>query len=345
MAFRSGTSSPPVAFAVSVSIFLVVGLVVLSPVILGIVVGGLVVLIAQRPYSWLVRKLHGRRSAAAVLVTLVLTLCVLLPLGLVLYLAALQIIEAARSLQQYMLDNGGAMSLVTRLPKWLQHMVGPEVQRLGTHFANVVPGIAAMVPAVAGSVATWLVQTVLTIVSMFYFFRDGPELVDLVYRASPLSRSDTEVFMSDTVAVAHGVLYGNVLTAIAQGFASWLGYLIVGAPQPLLLGVLTGLAAFVPVVGTAVVWGPTAIGLGLSSEPWRPIVLVVWGIVIIGAIDNILRPLMSKGHAHVHGLAVFASLFGGVALLGVQGLVLGPLLMGLAATAMRRCAARSSSLG
>jgi predicted PurR-regulated permease PerM len=103
----------------------------------------------------------------------------------------------------------------------------------------------------------------------------------------------------------------------------------------LLLGALTALASFVPLLGTATVWLPVVIGAALVDSPWRAFGLLIYSLVVVGGVDNVLRPLVSKGHMALPNLLVFLTLFGGLHLWGAKGLLLGPLTGSMAVTALR----------
>lgn len=127
-----------------------------------------------------------------------------------------------------------------------------------------------------------------------------------------------------------GLLVGVFLTALAQGIAATIVYIAVGVPHAFLFGALTFLAAFVPLVGTSVVWVPLSISLALEGRTTASLMLVLLGVVGIGTIDNLLRPFFARyGRLTLPTWIVAMSMFGGFALIGFQGLLLGPLIVRL----------------
>lgn len=179
--------------------------------------------------------------------------------------------------------------------------------------------------------AVWLgMQLLITLLSLFFFFRDRRSVVAVLRSLMPLSEHETdEVFerVSDTV---HGTLYGSVVVAMVQGTLGGLMFWWLGLPAPLLWGAVMALLATVPFLGTFVVWAPTAIYLGLSGDWFRAIILGVWGAIAISLIDNLLYPYLVGKQLRFHTLLVFFALVGGVALFGASGLILGPLILAIA---------------
>ncbi|MEO8877725.1 MAG: AI-2E family transporter, partial [Polyangiaceae bacterium] len=132
-----------------------------------------------------------------------------------------------------------------------------------------------------------------------------------------------------------GLLVGVGLTGLVQGVIATVAYFALGVPRALVLGLLTCLASVIPSVGTALVWVPIAIGLGLSGRTGSAAILVGIGVLVIGTIDNVLRPVFSRfGKLELPSFVLLVSIFGGLALFGTWGFLLGPLLVRLAKEAL-----------
>jgi predicted PurR-regulated permease PerM len=332
----------PIAAGLVVVALLIGALMVLRPVATGLVLGALLVVISWRPFQWLAGKLGPRHvSMAAGLATTALVVVLMAPLGLLAYRLILQATAAVAWLTSRTGQLGGVSGWLDMLPQWLRTLVAPEAKRLGSTAAQLIGHVAQALPAIASSFSSLLIQAFLTVVAMFYGFRDGPAMVAFVRRVSPFSPEETSAFLADGRSLAHSLFYGNAVAALAHGAVAGLGYLILGAPSALLLAALTAFASFVPVVGTALVTIPVAIGLGVAHGWTRGLLMLGWAVILVGGVDNVLRPLVTRGQgAPMHSLLVFASLFGGIAVFGIEGLVLGPMLVGLGATALRRMAER-----
>lgn len=136
--------------------------------------------------------------------------------------------------------------------------------------------------------------------------------------------------------VGRATLLGSVVTAIVQGSLATIGYGIAGVPEPMFFGAATAIASFVPVVGVLLVIVPVGVGLGLTGHPVAALVELAWGLVfVIGLSDYVIRPRLVRGEAKVASLVTFAALFGGVEALGLQGILVGPVLMALSIAVLR----------
>jgi len=133
----------------------------------------------------------------------------------------------------------------------------------------------------------------------------------------------------------HGALSALLLIPLIQGALATIGYWILGVPNALLWGGITTLVAFLPLLGTPLVWVPICVYLALQGELWQCIVLIVYGALIISAIDNVLRPWIMKGPANIHPLWSFLAILGGLISFGALGLLVGPLIVSLGISALR----------
>ena len=129
--------------------------------------------------------------------------------------------------------------------------------------------------------------------------------------------------------IAKSALLGTFVTALAQGIAGGIAFYICGLPG-LFWGMVMAFASLIPMVGTALVWVPAAVYLVLSGSPWLSLFLVIWCIIIVGGIDNFLRPLFMQNGSEMNTLLIFFSILGGISSFGLLGLLYGPLLFGLA---------------
>ncbi len=131
-------------------------------------------------------------------------------------------------------------------------------------------------------------------------------------------------------AVTKSAVFGTVLTGIAQGGLAMIAFAITGIPW-LVYGVMLGFASLIPVVGTALVWVPCVIYLLIYGKIGSAIFLALWCIVVVGLVDNLLRPLLMQGKTGMPSLILFFAILGGIQLFGLIGVIYGPLIFGLCA--------------
>jgi predicted PurR-regulated permease PerM len=195
-------------------------------------------------------------------------------------------------------------------------------------------------PAIFGNVASWLTNTgasfvrksvvqligvVLTFYLLFYFLRDRHLALATVRNLSPLSQAEMDRLFSQIVDTVHATIYGTVVVAGVQGTLGGLMFWWLDLPTPLLWGLVMALLAVVPVLGAFVVWIPAATFLALDGSWEKAVILVSWGGLVVGGIDNLLYPMLVGNRLNLHTVPAFISLVGGLALFGPAGIILGPM--------------------
>jgi predicted PurR-regulated permease PerM len=322
-----------------VLVLVVALLYVLAPLTPAISVGGLIAVAGYRWFDHLVVSLRGRRALASWIATATVVAAVFIPLSLLAYLTVGEAAAGIGWIVAEVRQLGGLRGATRYLPGALQRVLPALQQRGVEELASLGETAAAAAPRLLGAVGEFVAQSFLAIVTMFYSFRQGPAMVDFLRRVSPLRPDHTQTLLEECDAVARGLLWGNLVTGLVHGAVGAIGYAIVGLPEVFFLGALTVVASFIPAVGTAIIWGPIALVLWLTGAHWNALVLLLWGALVIGTIDNVLRPLLSRGRAQLPNLLLFLTLFGGVMVFGLKGLLLGPLVGALALAGLRLIAA------
>ena len=177
---------------------------------------------------------------------------------------------------------------------------------------------------VGGSV--WIVmQVLITLFLLFYFLRDRVSGTRFLASLMPLSESEAAGVFESVTGTIRATVYGSLGVAAIQGFMGGLMFWLLGLPSALFWGVVMGLLAIVPVLGTFVVWAPAAIFLALNGAWVKAAMLTGWGALAIGLIDNLLYPTLVGSQLRLHPVLVFFSVLGGIGLYGAAGVILGPL--------------------
>jgi predicted PurR-regulated permease PerM len=169
-----------------------------------------------------------------------------------------------------------------------------------------------------------LVQISITIVTFFFFLRQGPGWVRRLREGLPLEPADSEALIDTVARTINAVFRGVLLTAASQATLAAAGYAIAGAPVPLLLGFITLITALLPFIGAAAVWLPTALGLYWTGHTGAAIGLALWGVAVVSLVDNFLRPYLIGKGAELPLLWMFLGIVGGLQAFGFLGLLLGP---------------------
>jgi predicted PurR-regulated permease PerM len=162
---------------------------------------------------------------------------------------------------------------------------------------------------------------------MFFMLVRGHELVEWLDDVSPLRDGRTLELLSTFRRVSYAVVVSTGVTAAVQALAALVGYLIAGVPSPAFFALVTFFLAFVPAIGAAVVCLFASALLLVTGHLYMAIFLAVWGVAVVGLVDNLVKPLVIRRGLEIHGSVVFFSLIGGLAAFGAIGLVLGPLMV------------------
>lgn len=167
---------------------------------------------------------------------------------------------------------------------------------------------------------------VFTIFFCYYFFRDGEGFIAVIKSLIPMPEDDKNMFMGMIHQVLCATLRGSLLTGLVQGCLGLFIFLVTGFSAPILLGVLTGFASFIPVVGTSMVWVPATLYLLISGSTTNGLILLGFSVLVISQADHFLRPMLIGGRMELHRMLLFFSILGGLALFGILGIFLGPML-------------------
>jgi len=282
----------------------------------------------------------GRRENLAALVScILLSLVVVLPLTLILFSLIGQGVQSFHAISEWIAAG-----------KFNQLMEMPWVVKITALIDQYLPDldvknfkIDQSLIKLSGTISRWLlnqggnlVGNITAIVAKFglmifvFFFlvRDARTLVKSVLHLSPLSATQEDQIIEKVRSVARSALLGTFVTAIAQGAAGGMAFWISGLPG-LFWGIMMAFASLVPIVGTLLIWGPAAVYLLLAGKWGYALFMVLWCAIVVGTIDQVVRPLFMKGSADMSTMLIFFSILGGINYFGLLGLLYGPLIFGL----------------
>jgi predicted PurR-regulated permease PerM len=159
----------------------------------------------------------------------------------------------------------------------------------------------------------------------YFLLRDGEKIGPAVVESLPLERSVAQRFADKFVAVVRATIKGSGVVAIVQGALGAITFWIVGLPAALLWGMLMAIAGLLPAVGPTIIWGPVAVYLLATGAIWQAVVVILSGVLVIGLADNILRPILVGRDTGIPDWLVLVTTLGGIDLIGLSGIVVGPL--------------------
>lgn len=285
--------------------------------------------IAQPLHRVLQRHLR-QRSASALLSVLIVTVALVVPLVLVTEQVVTEAVGAVRAVsspefRQHVDDIMKANPRIGTGIDWLQQRVNitEQLQSIAGAAGSLVQRAFAV--SLAG-----LGQLFIALFTLFFFLRDFELFIKAIKSVMPLSEKDADDVLRRVHSTIDASVRGRVLIAVIQGSLGGIMFWILGLPAPLLWGTVMVLVSLVPMLGAFLVWVPAALVLALSGHAGRALILTIWGVVVIGTVDNFLYPILVGKDIRLHTVVIFFSVLGGVAAFGASGLVVGPVIFALA---------------
>jgi predicted PurR-regulated permease PerM len=310
-------------------------LLILWPFVTPIVWAAILAYASWPLYRRLRHLMHRRHTIPALLMTALLGCAVVAPVLWIMVVVQRELIGAYGGLTRYLAAGPYTVpSFLANIP-WLGPQLQQTVDRYAADPTEVTQALSAWtlswaknIGGILSSVGRNVARLTLTLLTLFFFFRDGYAIVrqaDHVIKRFFADRIDR--YVQTAGKMTRAVVYGLLITSALQGVIASIGYWIVGLSAPVLLGFLTGILSVVPLVGTAIVWIPVGIWLLSFGHVLQGVVILVWGAVLVYPADNVLRPILISSATRVPFLLVMFGALGGLDAFGLVGLFLGPVLL------------------
>lgn len=311
---------------------------VLAPFLASIAWAAILAYVSWPAYRRL-RKPFGRSTSAAALIMTVGVTCVLLvPLLWLLVLLRNELIGSLKPITASLAHGAQLLAAAARRIPWLGTLPQEQLNRylaepsiLVRDSMSLLQAWLGVLASVLGGVGRNVARILLTLLLLFFFYRDGDTITGKLGRAATrLFGSGYARYARTAGATTRAVFFGIILSAAAQGLVAGIGYLLAGLAAPVLLAALTAVLSVIPFVGTALVWLPIAVGLVLAGAWGKGLLLLAWGTLLVHPTDNLLRPLLVSNAARLPFLVVALGAIGGMTAFGLVGVFAGPVLLGLA---------------
>ena len=306
----------------------------LKPLLLGAMLAGLC-----RPlYSWVRRLVRGRRSLAATLTLLILFVLVAGPVSAFVGVVVAQAIHVSDQAIPWVQQHFGAAStfnahdwLVQRFPPLAPYV--PEQAQIIESLGRAAKAVGSFLVVGAGQLTTgtagFLLDLFVMLYAMFFFFRDGPRIIEKIFYYMPLSNRDEELLLERLTSVTRATIKGTLLIGIIQGALAGLGFWVAGIDGAAFWGTIMAVLSVVPGIGAALIWVPAVIYLFITGQTLTAMLLLAWCAAIVGTVDNILRPALVGKDAKMPDLLILIGTLGGLFLFGPIGFIVGPIVCGL----------------
>ncbi|MEA3399408.1 MAG: AI-2E family transporter [Patescibacteria group bacterium] len=320
------------------SLIIFVGTIVLSffifkpflyTLILATILGVIFLPIYRRILKWT----KNRKNLSSLITILIILVFIFLPL----IFLGIQIVNESSQLYFYLanadvsnLGNNFFLKINNLLPEqfqntfdlnfankdWLNQYVrqglGWLMQNVGTIFSNLAKGF---------------LNLFIFVVALFFIFKDSEKIKQRILEISPFANVESSTVLRKLKSAINSVVRGNLLIALIQGALTSIGFLIFGVPNAVLWGAIAVLASLIPTIGTGLIIIPAVIYLFLNGTLVMTIGLLIWGFVVVGLIDNLLRPILIEKGIELNLLVILLSVLGGLILFGPIGFLLGPLVI------------------
>lgn len=286
-------------------------------------------------YQKVLTKVKGKKNLASALTLTMILLLVVIPILLVSTAIVNEGIEVYGKVQSGELNiKEIVQSLQDRIPIGEQRLrkIGLNVEKVKDAVADGVTTISQNIGnqllGLTQNLMGFVVQFFLMLYILFFFFRDGPELLQSLMRIMPLDDAKEWELMQRFASVARATAKGSMVVALVQGTIGGILFAAVGIPGALLWGVLMTVLSLLP-IGSGLVWGPAAIILFIQGDIGRAIAIIIVGVLVIGLVDNFLRPRLVGQDTKMPDYLILLSTLGGIAWFGLSGFVLGPIIAAL----------------
>jgi len=314
-----------------------------QPFLAAIAFGTVLTVITFPLYDRLRRKLGGREGAAAALMVLLVLFLLVVPAVGLLGALSQQATDVYHWIGKEAARGNPAQPLLEALDAYRDHPVlGRWVEWIRPHLeafaagANqtvpegmkqVIGAVTGMLTSILANVLTFLLNLFLSLAALGIFYARGESLLGEMAALIPLPRERSRELMVRLGEVMKAVVKGVVLTCLAQGALGGVGFWVAGLPSPLLFGTVMAFMALIPVVGTAIVWLPGVLYLFFTGQTTWGVGLLLWSALVVGQIDNVLRPLLIGGKAGMPLPLLIVGILGGLFSFGLMGLIIGPLVL------------------
>ena len=275
----------------------------------------------------------SRKNPASFTLLLIIVICVLIPTYFIGYLVVQQAVDFYTTANEWVKNlsqqhDGSMLGFITdsalfqKLPLSeidIQSVIQDGLKTTGTLLTGAVNKVSS-------SVIEMIVMVFLTLYSMFYLFRDGEMIIEKLRQLSPLKEEYEDKLIERFSSISRATIKGTVVIGIIQGVAGIITFIAFGIPGWILWGIVMTLLSIIPVVGSFLIMIPVALLQIVQGHVWQGIVIIFVAIVLNYAIDYLLRPVLVGHESKMHDLLIFFSSMGGLALYGVMGFIIGPII-------------------
>ena len=322
-----------VLLALLLVIFLYTVWMFVIPVIIAAVFAGLF----HPFYRWLAKILKGRKGLASLITCILLLACLMLPVYFIANKVAREAFDLYSSAEEkvHEIIEQGEEGLIGRIKGMLPERLIQDLERIDWQksLADIAKAsgslIASIINKTTKSTFNLVMNLFIVLFTMFYFFQDGEKIIKRLKYLSPLGSKYEDQLLERFTSVTRATVKGALLLGLIQGSLGALVLWIFGVPSVVLWGVIMVILSVIPLIGSWLVMYPAGIYKIIIGDVWQGIFIILFTAVVIGNLDNLLRPRLVGRDAKMHDLLIFFSTLGGISVFGIWGFILGPVIAAL----------------
>ncbi|MDJ0804994.1 MAG: AI-2E family transporter [Desulfobacterales bacterium] len=294
--------------------------------------------LAQPLYVWLARLFGGRRPMASLATLLLIVIVVLIPLGILVGIVTAQAIAVSQSVQpaveKFLSEPTVFSAYLDRIPYIDQIVVYKEtiLRKAGEFVGSLSKYLIRNLGSGALGTVNFLFMFFIMLYTMFFFLMDGNRLLSRILYYLPLQNEEESQLLDRFTSVSRATIKGTIVICILQGGLAGLGFFAVGIKGAAFWGTVMGVLSIIPGIGTGLVWIPAVVILVALGHYAKGIGLALFCGLVVGSIDNLVRPSLVGKDTQMHDLFILFGTLGGIALFGVVGIIIGPIIAALFVT-------------
>lgn len=307
---------------------------VFQPFFTAIIAAAVLTVLLKRPYHRLEKIFRGHRVVSALLTCLFAIFIIVTPLVGISVLVVKEVNHLSQELNsgtgiQTYLDKAYIQIENTRFLGGLVDESSFSQERILDDMKKITSSLPGFAQKAYSGISSFIFWIFILFFTLFYFLIDGKKALRYMMEMSPLKDDHDRQLIAKFTSISRATLKGTFVVGIIQSALGGIAFLIAGVPSPIIWTLVMLLFSVIPMVGTAIIWIPAGIILLLTGAIWQGIFVLLFGALVISTIDNILRPKLVGKDTQMHPLLIFFATIGGIALFGLPGFVIGPIIISL----------------
>jgi predicted PurR-regulated permease PerM len=310
-------------------------IVMIYPFLMAIFMAGLLSAMARPFHQWLTMKLRGRKYIASALTIIALITLILVPLTALTGVVVSQAISVGQSvtpwIESFIREPSTLDEFIEMFPHYEQLLPYRDMifQKAGQAVGMISNMLAGYLSSMTMVTVTAIFNIIIMLYTMFYFLIMGDTLLNRILYYLPMTHADEERLLNRFTSVARATMKTTIIIGVIQGGICGFAFWLVGIQSAVFWGTVMAVMSIIPAFGTAIIWVPTLIILALSGDFSGVLILLVLCGGIAGNLDNVLRPRLVGRDTKMHDLFVLFGTLGGIAMFGILGIIIGPIISAL----------------